>query len=201
MAGAVDALVAVERAGLSSGARSRRRRRCSRRRARAPAPAAAPSAARARAAGGGSPGTSSARACSPASPARPRARGAWPPTRGRTRSRRAAAVPPPRGTGTAAGTSCAGGPRASAWSTPAGWPTDRTTSRLTRSRCHQRHRPRDAGTPVMADDVRPLDVQRVQNRDRVRDAVAHAVGAPRRPACPSRRSPAGRARSSGIRSA
>ena len=40
---------------------------------------------------------------------------------------------------------------------------------------HQRERPRDARAPVVPDDVRALHLQRVQNRDRVRDAVANAI--------------------------
>ena len=57
----------------------------------------------------------------------------------------------------------------------AGWPTDSTASRSHAFWRHQRERPRDARAPVVADDVRALDLQRVQNRDRVGDAAANAI--------------------------
>ena len=49
----------------------------------------------------------------------------------------------------------------------AGWPTESTDEPVDALRRHQRERPGDAGAPVVADDVRLLDAQRVEHRDQV----------------------------------
>ena len=100
---------------------------------------------------------------------------ASPPTRARARSRRAAAAPPPPGTGTAACTTTSRAPRACAARTRLRMPDRQHDELVDALGRHQRHRPRHAGAPVVADDVRALDVQRVQDRDHVRDAAADAV--------------------------
>ena len=80
-----------------------------------------------------------------------------------------------------------------------GWPTDRTANRLTRSPANAGERPAHRGAPVVRDHVRALDLQRIEHREHVRDAVPHAVGAGRPRAGRSRRSRAGPGRSRGSR--